>query len=361
MFFKNSENFYIKNQEDLASLIVKIRQEKIFALDTEFTRESTYYPILSLIQIAVLDSNGEKFLYIIDCLCGLDLQEFYALIADQNIIKILHSSMQDLQIFFYKSHLLPNSVFDTQIMANFCGYDYGCGYSNLVKVFFKQTLDKDQQRSDWQVRPLKNEQIKYALLDVFFLHEIYQNLLQEIVKNNRFIWLQKEMNSFFELVFCKSEDSLMKNFIIKNKTASQIEMIKKLVLLREEWAKKLDVPRRRVIRDEVIEKMVCSKKILPKINPNLAKKVREIIELEEVDAIEQPKPKSFISDSLQKEIYNKAKEEIALIANNSGLKEQFLINNSDLKQIIQKKEILPKIKSSWRYDLFGKELEKIIN
>ncbi len=361
MFFKNSENFYIKNQQDLALVIAQIKQEKIFALDTEFIRESTYYPILSLIQIAVLNSKGEKFLYIIDCLCGLDLQEFYALISDQNIIKILHSSMQDLQIFFYKSHSLPNSVFDTQIMANFCGYDYGCGYSNLVKFFFNETIDKDQQRSNWQARPLKNEQIKYALLDVFFLHEIYQNLLQQIVKNNRFAWLQKEMIFFLESIFCKSEDSLMKNFITKNKTASQIEMMKKLVFLREEWAKKLDLPRRRVIGDEMIEKMVFSKKVLQRINSNLAKKVKEIIELEEIDVADNSMLLAAGSDFLQKEIYNKAKEEIALIANNFGLKEQFLINNSDLKQIVQRKEILPKIKLSWRYDLFGKELEKIIN
>ncbi len=246
-------------------------------------------------------------------------------------------------------------------MANFCGYDYGCGYSNLVKFFFNETIDKDQQRSNWQARPLKNEQIKYALLDVFFLHEIYQNLLQQIVKNNRFAWLQKEMIFFLESIFCKSEDSLMKNFITKNKTASQIEMMKKLVFLREEWAKKLDLPRRRVIGDEMIEKMVFSKKVLQRINSNLAKKVKVIIELEEIDVADNSMLLAAGSDFLQKEIYNKAKEEIALIANNFGLKEQFLINNSDLKQIVQRKEILPKIKLSWRYDLFGKELEKIIN
>ena len=266
MFFSNSDNFYINTDEGLEKVLSIIKQEEIFALDTEFTRQSTYYPILSLIQIAVVNEQKEKSLYIIDCLSGVDLSAFYEIIADKNIVKILHSSVQDLQIFFYKSNLVPAAIFDTQIMANFCGLDYGCGYSNLVKNLFDKTLDKELQRSDWQIRPLSNEQVNYALLDVFFLHEIYYELLANIQKNGRLMWLEEEMLNFTSNAVSKSEESLLKNFITQRKNPLQIEMLKRLVFLREEWAKKLDVPRQRVIRDEVIEKMIYSKKIVSKID-----------------------------------------------------------------------------------------------
>lgn len=361
MFFNNQKNFYVNSQEHLMQVIAEIKDAKIFALDTEFTRETTYYPILSLIQIAVKNSLGQKNLYIIDCLSKLDLSDFYQLIADENIIKIAHSSSQDLQIFFYKSDLLPKSIADTQVMANFCGFDYGCGYSNLVRNIFNENLDKEQQRSDWQQRPLSQNQIEYALLDVFFLHEIYQKLADILRKENRYDWFEEEMKSFVEVSLFKSDESLMKNFILKNKSSLQIEMIKKLVFMREDWAKKIDVPRQRVIRDEVIEKLVFTKEITSKIDKRIIAQVEEILSISSDSEIQDSiQNKGLSMNSLQKEIYNKAKEEIQEIAQKLNLKEQFLINSSDLKKIIIEKKITKKIHSNWRYQIFGEKLEKII-
>ena len=222
------------------------------ALDTEFTRQTTYYPILSIVQIALKNLRGEQELFIIDCLAKLDLSQFWALIADQKIVKILHSSTQDLQIFYQKSQLKPRNIFDTQIMANFCGFGFSVGYSSLVEIFFKKNLDKKEQRSDWQLRPLSLQQIEYALLDVIFLQEIYQKFVEILAQKNRQDWHLQETQNFIEKILDSSDASLAKNFSFRNKSPKQISQIQNLLLCRERWARKINVPRQHLMKDEVI-------------------------------------------------------------------------------------------------------------
>ena len=155
-----------------------IKEAGVVALDTEFTRQTTYYPILSIIQVAVKVSPKKKESFIVDCMTDINLTDLFAVIADPKIIKILHSCAQDLQIFHRKSSLLPQSIVDTQLMANFCGYGFNIGYSALVDRICDWQLDKEQQRSDWQSRPLSAKQIEYALLDVFFWKKFTKNFAQ---------------------------------------------------------------------------------------------------------------------------------------------------------------------------------------
>ena len=157
---------YISDNYKLIELIEDIKRSSIIALDTEFSRSETYYPVLSIIQVAV-KINNEKKIFIIDCLCDLDLSEFLALIGDEKIIKILHSSLQDLQIFYLKYPIEPKAIIDTQILANFCGCGANVGYGNLVEKIFEVVIDKKLQRSDWCRRPLTKSQLDYAS---FFLN-----------------------------------------------------------------------------------------------------------------------------------------------------------------------------------------------
>ena len=131
---------YISDNYKLIELIEDIKRSSIIALDTEFSRSETYYPVLSIIQVAV-KINNEKKIFIIDCLCDLDLGEFLALIGDEKIIKILHSSLQDLQIFYLKYPIEPKAIIDTQILANFCGCGANVGYGNLVEKIFEVVID----------------------------------------------------------------------------------------------------------------------------------------------------------------------------------------------------------------------------
>ncbi len=361
MITNNSQNFYINSQDQLGGVIDLIKKTKLVALDTEFTRETTYYPILSIIQVALKNSSNSQELFIIDCLSGINLEEFFTVIADVKIIKILHSSTQDLQIFNHKSNLLPQGIIDTQIMANFCGFDFSVGYSNLVENFFQKSLSKDQQRSDWQLRPLSARQIEYALLDVVFLQEIYEKLLQTLIAQNRFDWFLQEMQSFVTKTLNKSDEILSKNFSWRNKSPKQIAQIKKLTLWREDWARKINVPRQHFMKDEVIEKLVTNQRI----NTNFSQEIREQID-KIFDTKEENFDKNFLQEkdffmtAKQKNIYLEAKKLINKICLKENFKEQFLITSYSLKKVICRPEIFKQKITGWRYEIFGKELEELI-
>jgi ribonuclease D len=366
---KNNSDFYITKQTELDHVIALIKKAKIVALDTEFTRQTTYYPILSIIQVAVKNKLKGKESFIIDCLCDLDLKGFFEVIADPEIIKILHSPMQDLQIFYHKSGKIPHGIIDTQIMANFCGFGFNSGYSGLVERFFDQHLNKDQQRSDWQIRPLSPKQIEYALLDVAFLEEIYEKFYEILIAKNRLDWCFEEMRLFIQKILENSETNLSKNFFLKNKTAKktqkQIYQIKNLITWRESWAKKIDIPRQHFLKDDSIIKIVFEgnfKGIKDKTpNQKMIEEIKEILD-EEGSFLNylDHEEKLFFMSSKQKNRYKTAKNLIGKIAAQENLREQFLVTSSDLKKMIHEEKFFHQKLTGWRYNLFGKELEEII-
>ncbi len=338
-----------------------IKTAGVAALDTEFTRQTTYYPILSIIQVAVKTSPKKKESFIVDCMTDIDLTELFAVIADPKIIKILHSCTQDLQIFHHKSGLLPQGIIDTQLMANFCGYGFNIGYSPLVDKICDWQLDKDQQRSDWQLRPLSAKQIEYALLDVLFLEEIYDELCTVLKSKNRFEWLLEEMESFINKSLFKSDESLSRDYSFRGKNEKQIAQIKALISWREGWAKKKDVPRQHFIKDEAIEKILMAQKFPSSFTAEMKAEAQKILD-ENEEVLDKPKKeeKTFAMRESQKLCYAEAKNFIAGIASREKFQEQFLITASDLKKAVCDKKLFDKIASGWRYQLFGKELEQLI-
>jgi len=364
MMKNNSTNFYITSQPRLDEVISLIKQAKLVALDTEFTRTNTYYPILSIIQIAVKNSSGEKECFIIDCLSDIDLSGLFAVIAEVEITKILHSPTQDLQIFYHKSGLLPHGIVDTQIMANFCGLGFSVGYSSLVEELFQKQLDKKQQRSDWQNRPLSAKQIEYALLDVIFLEEIYDKFCEILSAQNRLDWFFEEMKSFVNKTLFRSDDNLNKNFSFRGRSTKEISKIKNMILWRESWAQKVDLPRQHFVKDEVIERIVCEG-VIPNslnLNPEMRDGINKILDEEENFFEEDQKnARRFHMNERQKNCYSEAKKLIAKIAFQENFKEQFLMTSSDLEKVICDQKLLNEIVSGWRYQLFGKELEQLIS
>jgi ribonuclease D len=361
----NLKHKIITSPKQLFEVIELIKEAKIVALDTEFTRQTTYYPILSTIQIAVKNSKQEQKLFIIDCLEKTDLSDFFAIIADEKIIKIMHSCAQDLQIFNHQSNLLPQSVVDTQIMANFCGFNFSVGYSNLVEAFFQKSLNKQQQRSNWQLRPLSQEQIEYALLDVVFLEKIYEKLLEILNQKSRRNWLYQEMQNFIDKVLNKSDETLSKKFSFKGKSSKQIFQIKNLISCRENWARKINVPRQHLIKDEAIESLVLNRKVDLNLNPKIKAEIKEILQQKSEDFAQNDflennfENQNFMTAS-QKNCYLEAKKLINKICFKENFKEQFLISSSDLKKAICNSKDFDKTVSGWRYQLFGQDLKKLI-
>jgi ribonuclease D len=361
----NLKHKIIASSKQLFEVIQLIKETKIFSLDTEFTRQTTYYPILSTIQIAVKNSKKEQELFLIDCLKKIDLSDFFAIIADEKIVKIMHSCAQDLQIFNHQSNLLPQSVVDTQIMANFCGFNFSVGYSNLVEAFFQKSLNKQQQRSNWQLRPLTQEQIEYALLDVVFLEEIHEKLLEVLHKKSRHNWLCQEMQNFTDKILNKSDESLTKNFSFRGKSSKQIFQIKSLISCRENWARKINVPRQHLIKDEAIENLVLNREINLNLNHELKAEIKKILkkkseDFAQNDFFEKESEMQNLMTANQKNCYLEAKKLINKICLQENFKEQFLISSSDLKKAICNTKNFDKAVSGWRYQLFGQDLKKLI-
>jgi ribonuclease D len=344
---------YINTDSELSKVIDLIRQAKIAALDTEFHRETTYYPILSLVQIAVDDK-----IFLVDCMQGLDLSGLFAVIADEKIIKILHSCAQDLQIFYYYSNLFPKNIFDTQIMGNFCDFGFNVGYSEIVEKLFLEKLDKDQQRSDWRRRPLSSKQVEYAALDVVFLERIYRIFLEKLSQKNRVNWLLEEMNSTISKILLRKDEAIYKEFTNRNKTAIEFSQIKLMALLREKWAQKIDVPRRHLLKDEEVEKIVRDGFCDFNLDKEMLAEISNILDCKE--EIIKPLPNLYMNEG-QKKAFLEAKSLISKIATRENIKEQFLLTTLDLKAIICKKNSFEKVITGWRHELFAEELKPIIN
>ncbi|MFM2200433.1 MAG: hypothetical protein RL769_488, partial [Pseudomonadota bacterium] len=208
---------YVDDQNKMSFFLQEIKNIKVIAIDTEFIRSDTYFPILSLIQIAFCDEQNDKQIFIIDCLQNINLEPFLAIIFDDKIIKIFHSALQDLQIFFYKTKQRPRAIVDTQLMANFCGFSANIGYAKLVENLFGKIIDKKLQRSDWFKRPLTKKQLEYATLDVFYLNEIYLQLSKNLIKNNRQEFYLEEIEKFIDHVVSDNKKNLLKNFIFSKR------------------------------------------------------------------------------------------------------------------------------------------------
>src|SRR3989338_3516406 len=350
---------YITNNQALEEIVEFAREKNIVAIDTEFTREKTYYPILSLIQIAVGDKS-----FAIDCMSGVDLQPVYDIISDKNIKKILHSCAQDLQIFHQKSKNLPRFVHDVQMMANFCGIGFNVGYSTLTKELLGVEIDKKLQRSNWQKRPLDKKQIEYALLDVVYLEEIYLQLQDKLREKKREKWFEEEMGNVTSYVLSRNEENLFKNFSGESrirKDAKDIAKIKNLILWREEMAKKKDVPRQHFLSDREIEKIVMQKDFAINIKKNAIEEIKFLLEeIEKSDIKLDFADRKTIMNEMQKARFNRAKNIVAKIAEECDLKEQFLLTNQALKDIVLEKKKINEIILGWRYYLFGRKLEKLM-
>ena len=155
----------ITSTDALAAACARLAAHPFVTVDTEFLRETTYYPKLCLIQMA---STEDAFL--VDPLAdGIDLAPFMALMANRNVVKVFHSARQDLEIVWNLGGLVPEPLFDSQVAAMVCGYGDSVSYEQLVNDLAKAKVDKSSRFTDWSRRPLTEAQLTYALSDVTHL------------------------------------------------------------------------------------------------------------------------------------------------------------------------------------------------
>ncbi|MEH8025013.1 ribonuclease D [Gallibacterium anatis] len=181
----------IQQDAQLKQLCEQARHYSVVALDTEFERVRSYYAKLGLIQLYFGADVA-----LIDPLTITDWQPFIALLADANVLKILHASGEDIEIFHQQFQQIPTPMLDTQIMANFLGFPQSAGFALLAQHYLQVELDKKASRTDWLKRPLSERQLNYAAADVYYLLPIYQKMAAAMASSEWKTAIQQECELF---------------------------------------------------------------------------------------------------------------------------------------------------------------------
>lgn len=239
----------ITSTSELSAACSELARHDFVAVDTEFMRESTFWPQLCLIQLA---APGIELM--VDPLAqGLDLGPFWQLMADQSTVKVFHAARQDIEIVHFKARLLPKPIFDTQVAAMVCGFGESISYVNLVKRITGKDLDKSSRFTDWSRRPLSTKQLEYAIGDVTHLRDVYLHLAAELDKSGRASWLDEEMSILTDSKTYEQHPELAwQRLKLRVKNRKALGVLMDLAEWRERMAQSQDVPRQRILRDEAL-------------------------------------------------------------------------------------------------------------
>jgi ribonuclease D len=239
----------IRKTADLDALCRDLAQQSFVSVDTEFMRETTYWPKLCLIQAA---ANGVEA--VIDPLSEeLSLDPFLELMANRGVLKVFHAARQDLEIFLKLGTALPHPVFDTQIAAMACGYGDTIAYDALVQQVLKRRLDKSSRFTDWSRRPLSDSQLAYALADVTHLRDLYPRMHAKLEAENRLAWLDEEhANLLNPNIYDTTPENAWLRLKLRKTTADYVLGLQVAAAWRERQAQARDVPRGRVVKDEAL-------------------------------------------------------------------------------------------------------------
>ena len=233
----------------LARLCAELTTASYCVIDTEFIRESTYYPELALIQIA----SGDR-LACIDPLAVTELAPLAELLVQDSVLKVFHSSSQDLEILYQKFGQVPTPVFDTQLAAAVLGYNQQISYADLVQQVTGVELEKKHTRANWMRRPLSQEELDYAMDDVRYLISVYETLHEKLESTRRFNWMEKDLIAMSDpLNYEVKMEQLWKRLKgVQKLKGVKLQIASELAQWREELAQRQNRPRRWIVKDEVI-------------------------------------------------------------------------------------------------------------
>lgn len=239
----------IETTAALEEACLKLAQSDFITIDTEFLRETTFWPELCLIQMASPDLE-----VIVDPLAkGLDLAPFFALMADTSVIKVFHAARQDIEIVFHLGNLIPHPIFDTQVAAMVCGFGDSVSYDQLVQKVKNVHIDKTSRFTDWSRRPLSEKQLDYALADVTHLRDVYLKLKEELDREGRAGWLTEEMAILESReTYDLHPDDAWQRLKMRLRKPQELAVMQYVAAWREREARNRNVPRSRVLKDDAI-------------------------------------------------------------------------------------------------------------
>ena len=356
----------ITTTDALAAFCSSQADSSYITVDTEFVRESTYYPQLCLVQVA-----GESDAAAIDTLAeDLDLEPLFALLRKPDLLKVFHAARQDLEIFYTMMGAVPAPVFDTQVAAMVLGFGDQVGYEVLVNKILGHSLDKSSRFTDWSRRPLTDRQIDYAMADVDHLRPIYEELQGRLDENGRAHWLTEEMRILTaEDTYRNDPDVAWKRLKARGLKPRALAVLQKVAAWREREAQRRNTPRNRVVRDDTVLDIAGSMpstaddlrrirglgKNIPdgRTGQEILAAVKEAVDIPREDLPkmkrrEQPPPGVAPTMELLK-VLLKAK------CDQEGIASRLIATADDLEKLAMDDEADVQALKGWRRELFGED------
>lgn len=239
----------LTTNDELAAVCDRFSRHSFVTVDTEFLRETTFWPKVCVIQVA----SPEEAVAIDALSEDIDLEPFFSLMANSDVVKVFHAARQDIEIIWRLARLIPAPLFDTQVAAMVCGFGEQASYLELVKAISRANVDKSSRFTDWSRRPLSEAQIEYAIADVTHLREIYTTLRARLERSNRLEWLADEMQTLTSpATYEQHPENAWERLRHRARKPRDLAVLMELAAWRETEAQSRDVPRSRVLKDDVL-------------------------------------------------------------------------------------------------------------
>jgi ribonuclease D len=239
----------ITTTEELAATCDRLGRHPFVTIDTEFLRETTYYPLLCVAQLASSDEA-----VVIDALApGIDLTPFFDLMGNDKVLKVFHAARQDIEIVWHRAQKIPHPIFDTQVAAMVLGHGDSISYDQLVQRITGDMLDKSHRFTDWTRRPLSTAQVTYAVSDVTHLRDVYTALLADLGRRGRADWMDDEMEVLTSPDTYRADpERAWMRLKTRVRKPKELAVLIEVAAWREREAQTRDVPRSRVLKDDAI-------------------------------------------------------------------------------------------------------------
>nr|WP_255696130.1 ribonuclease D [Shinella sp. NM-101] len=342
-----------------------LSRSEYLTVDTEFLRETTFWPELCLIQLA-----GPEIEVIVDPLArDIDLQPFFELMANPAVLKVFHAARQDIEIVFNRGNLIPHPIFDTQVAAMVCGFGDSVSYDQLVQKIKGVHIDKSSRFTDWSRRPLTEKQLEYALADVTHLRDVYLALKEKLESAGRSLWLTEEMAVLESReTYDLHPDDAWRRLKMRVKKPVELAVLQKVAAWREREARGRNVPRSRILKDDTIYEIAQQQpadaealarlRTIPKgwersqSGAALLEAINEALAIPKADLPRLPRqnhvPEGAAAASEMLKVLLK------IVAEKEGVAAKIIANSDDLEKIAVDGEAaeVPAL-HGWRRDLFG--------
>ncbi|MEW9616117.1 ribonuclease D [Shinella sp. S4-D37] len=355
----------IETTAALAEACETLARSEYLTIDTEFLRETTFWPELCLIQLA-----GPETEVIVDPLAkGLDLAPFFALMANPAVLKVFHAARQDIEIIVNRGDLIPHPIFDTQVAAMVCGFGDSVSYDQLVQKIKSVHIDKSSRFTDWSRRPLSEKQLEYALADVTHLRDVYLALKEKLEAAGRSLWLTEEMAVLESReTYDLHPDDAWRRLKMRVKKPVELAVLQKVAAWREREARGRNVPRSRILKDDTIYEIAQQQpadaealgrlRTIPKgwersqSGAALLEAINEALAIPKADLPRLPRqthvPEGAAAASEMLKVLLK------IVSEKEGVAAKIIANSDDLEKIAADGETAEVAAlSGWRRELFG--------